>query len=101
MQGLLTRMAIALNKLWQRRGGGFANRYHSRALTTPCEVRNALCYVLANGKQHAATGRSMAAPDALDLFSSAPWFHGFREAIPVRHLPAEPPVAPPRAAVGA
>jgi hypothetical protein len=35
--------------------------------------------VLANGKKHAAAGRAMAAPDAIDLFSSAPWFDGFRE----------------------
>jgi REP element-mobilizing transposase RayT len=96
MQGLLTRVAMTLNKLWQRRGGVFADRYHSRALTTPRAVRNALCYVLANGKKHAAAGRAMAAPDAIDLFSSAPWFDGFREAITVRNLPTEPPVMAPR-----
>jgi REP element-mobilizing transposase RayT len=96
MQGLLTRVAVGLNKLWQRRGGVFADRYHSRALTTPRAVRNALCYVLANGKKHAAAGRAMAAPEAIDLFSSAPWFDDFLESITVRNLPVEPPVVPPR-----
>jgi REP element-mobilizing transposase RayT len=96
MQGLLTRVAVGLNKLWQRRGPVFADRYHSRALTTPRAVRNALCYVLANGKKHAAAGRAMATPEAIDLFSSAPWFDGFLESITVRNLPAEQPVVPPR-----
>jgi hypothetical protein len=74
----------------------FADRYHSRALTTPRAVRNALCYVLANGKKHAAAGCAVAAPDAIDLYSSAPWFDGFVECITVRNLPPEPPVVPPR-----
>jgi hypothetical protein len=87
---------MTLNKLWQRRGRVFADRYHSRALTTPRAVRNALCYVLANGKKHAAAGRAMAGPDAIDRFSSAAWFDGFREAITVRNLPTEPPVVAPR-----
>jgi len=96
MQGLLIRVAMRLNKLWQRRGAVLADRYHSRALTTPRAVRNALCYVLANGKKHAADGRAVAVPQAIDVFSSAPWFDGFLESITVRNLPTEPPVVPPR-----
>jgi len=96
MQGLLIRVAMGLNKLWQRRGAVFADRYHSRALTTPRAVRNALCYVLANGKKHAAEGRAVIVPQAIDLFSSAPWFDGFVESITVHNLPAESPVVPPR-----
>lgn len=38
----------------------------------------------------------MAAPDAIDLFSTAPWFNGFAESITAHNLPAEPPVVPPR-----
>ncbi|MBL8726439.1 MAG: transposase [Planctomycetes bacterium] len=97
VQGLLIRIARALNKLWQRHGSLFADRYHDRALTTPRAVRNALCYVLANGKKHAAEGRAVVVPQAIDVYTSAPWFDGFVEAITVRGIAAlPPPVAAPR-----
>ena len=97
LQGLLIRLAKALNKLWQRHGSLFADRYHDRALTTPRAVRAALCYVLANGKKHAAEGRAVAAPQAIDVYTSAPWFDGFVESITVRGIAAlPPPVAEPR-----
>src|SRR5262249_20063933 len=48
LQGLAIRVAKALNKLWQRKGRVFADRYHDRILKSPKEVRNALRYVLAN-----------------------------------------------------
>ena len=41
MQGLLVRVAKALNKLWRRVGSVFADRFHSRLLKTPSEVKNA------------------------------------------------------------
>ena len=90
MQGLLIRIARALNKLWQRRGAVFADRYHDRVLTSPREVRNVLVYVLGNGKKHAAEGRMVAVPQAIDMFTSAPWFDGFREPVTVRDLEAIP-----------
>ena len=52
MQGLLVRVARGLNKLWNRKGGVFADRYHERILRTPKQVRNALCYVLCNARKH-------------------------------------------------
>ncbi|MCU0867701.1 MAG: hypothetical protein MUC36_28285, partial [Planctomycetes bacterium] len=45
LQGLLIRIARALNKLWSRRGSVFADRYHDHILKSPREVRNALRYV--------------------------------------------------------
>jgi REP element-mobilizing transposase RayT len=97
VQGLLIRIARALNKLWQRHGSLFADRYHDRALTTPRAVRNALCYVLANGKKHAAEGRAVTVPQAIDVYTSAPWFDGFVEHITVRGIAGlPPPVAEPR-----
>ncbi|HEX5051422.1 MAG TPA: transposase [Planctomycetota bacterium] len=97
MQGLAIRVAKALNKLWARRGTVFADRYHDRILKTPREVRNALRYVLANGKKHAAQGREVAVPQAIDTFTSAPWFDGFRETVSVRGIEAMPrPVADAR-----
>ncbi len=90
VKGLAIRIAKALNKLWQRRGTVFADRYHDRILKTPREVRNALRYVLGNGKKHAAEGREVAVPQAIDTFTSAPWFDGFRETIVVRGIAAMP-----------
>ena len=86
LQGLAIRIAKALNKLWRRRGTVFADRYHDRILKTPREVRNALCYVLGNGKKHAAEGRQVHVHAVIDTFTSAPWFDGFRERITVRGL---------------
>ncbi|MEO6593260.1 MAG: hypothetical protein ABIP94_00745 [Planctomycetota bacterium] len=88
VQGLLVRIARALNRLWQRCGRVFADRYHDHILRSPREVRNALRYVLANGKKHAAEGRAVAVTQAIDTFTSAPWFEGFRETIVVRGLEA-------------
>jgi putative transposase len=88
VQGLLIRIARTLNRLWQRQGSVFADRYHDHILRSPREVRNALRYVLGNGKKHAAEGRSVTVPQAIDTYTSAPWFDGFRETIVVRGLEA-------------
>ena len=64
----------------------FADRYHDHILKTPREVRNALRYVLGNGKKHAAEGREVHVHAVIDTFTSAPWFDGFREQVTVRGL---------------
>ncbi len=75
MQGLLIRLARALNRLWGRRGRVFADRYHGRILRTPREVRNALCYVLNNARRHAVRlGNAL-----LDPFGTGFWFDGWKE----------------------
>ncbi len=86
LKGLAVRVARRLNTLWGRRGSVFADRYHDRVLASPREVRNALVYVLGNGRKHAAAGRMVAVPQAIDTYTSAPWFDGFREHITVRGL---------------
>jgi hypothetical protein len=65
LQGLLIRIAKALNKLWSRRGSVFGN-----------------------GRKHAAEGRQVHVPQAIDTFTSAPWFNGFRERITVQGIEA-------------
>ena len=90
LQGLAIRIAKAMNKLWRRRGTVFADRYHDRILKSPREVRNALRYVLGNGKKHAAEGREVKVTQAIDTFTSAPWFDGFREPVTVRGIEAMP-----------
>ena len=86
VKGLAIRIARALNKLWRRCGSVFADRYHDHILKTPREVRNALRYVLGNGRKHAAEGREVHVHGAIDTFTSAPWFDGFRERVTVRSL---------------
>ena len=72
MQGLLVRIARALNALWKRRGSVFADRFHARALRTPREVRAALVYVLQNARHHEVQ------LSGIDPFSSGAWFDGWR-----------------------
>ena len=75
MQGLSIRMAKALNRLWSRRGQVFAERFHSRVLTTPREVRNALAYVLLNTNHHGV--RYVDGPDPCTAGAS---FDGWKDA---------------------
>jgi len=78
MQSLGMRVAKALNRLLGRSGAVYADRYHSRALTSPREVRNALLYVLQNRRKHLAQGGHSGPPRKIDICSSAPWFDGWR-----------------------
>jgi len=95
IRGLAIRIARHVNRALGRGGQVWASRYHARALTTPRTVRNAVVYVLMNGRKH---HRIQA---AVDPCSSAPWFTGWRES--VTHAPGRAPVVPARtwlAAVG-
>jgi len=78
MQGLLVRMARALNALWNRRGSVFSDRFHARALRTPREVRAALVYVIQNARRHGVRAC------AIDPFSSGAWFDGWKERFSIR-----------------
>ncbi len=75
MQGLLVRIAKALNRHWDRRGKVLVDRYHARILSTPREVRNALVYVLQNARKHGAQLKG------IDAFSSGHWFAGWRDRV--------------------
>ena len=75
---MLGRLAKALNRSWERRGGGvFDGRYHSRALKSPRQVRNAIVYVLHNGKKHGCHR------GGLDPFTSGGTFDGWSN-LPIR-----------------
>ncbi len=78
MIGLATRIARRLNRLWRRRGAVFAERYHSLALRSGKQVRNALRYVLNNVLRHG--GRKPRGRD--DPCSSGAWFDGWRRSPP-------------------
>ena len=87
MQGLAIRLAKALNRALGRAGTIWADRFHSRALRTPCEVRNGLIYVLLNGRKHRVAG------PGIDPCSSGAWFRGWRQRIEAP--PDRAPVARP------
>jgi putative transposase len=73
MQGLSISIARRVNRLLGRRGRFWVDRFHARALESPRSMRNALVYVLANFRKHAARRY----PAGIDRFSSAPLFDGW------------------------
>ena len=79
MQGMKVSIAKRLNKLWQRKGSVFADRYHRQDLRTPKQVRNAIRYVLMNVFRHRSVsprpGRA-----GIDPYSSGAAFDGWLEA---------------------
>jgi REP-associated tyrosine transposase len=75
MMALGARIALGLNRTFGRRGRVLAERFHSRILRTPREVRNALAYVLLNTRRHA---RRLWTGLQVDPASSGRWFDGWR-----------------------
>jgi putative transposase len=89
MRGLAVRMARRINRLLFRRGRFWTDRWHSRALTSPRQVRNALVYVLQNHRKHASLRTRVNA--LLDPLSSAEWFDGFAQPLPIAFRSVGPP----------
>ena len=82
MQGFAVRLARGINRVLGRCGQLFAERYHTRSLCTPTEVRHAVRYVVLNQRHHIARGGSRPSGSVLDPYSSAAWFDGWKS--PVR-----------------
>lgn len=80
-RGLAIRLARTVNRVAERRGRVWGDRYHARALTSPREVRHALVYVLANWHKHVRGARG------IDPCTSAFWFDGWRMSA---HIPVAP-----------
>ena len=80
MKAIGARLARAVNRVAGRRGSVFADRYHSRLLKSPTEVRATLRYVLLNARKH--VGRVAAGARnpriTFDPVSSARWFDGWK-----------------------
>ena len=77
MKSVATRLARAVNRVFDRKGHVLFGRYHLRALRTPREVRNALAYVLLNVRKHWRQRNGVAPPVRLDAASSGEWFDGW------------------------
>ncbi|MDB4936372.1 MAG: hypothetical protein JWP87_3344 [Labilithrix sp.] len=86
VSGLVISFAKRLNKLLGRRGKVWGDRFHSRELGSPSEVRNALVYVFRNLARH---GTAMFGDENVDQLSSAPRFTRFRR--PVFSIYADAP----------
>ncbi len=99
MKSIAARVARAVNRITGHKGRVLSDRYHLRMLTTPKEVRNALRYVLLNGRRHAAAAkRALENALRLDPASSGRWFNGWRTrpADPRANETIERPVATAR-----
>src|SRR5687767_5325628 len=73
-----------MNRVWDRRGGVFAERYHVRGLKTPREVRNAIAYVVQNARKHAEADGQRLSRYWIDPYSSGIWFDAWRSRPQVR-----------------
>ena len=93
MQGLMIRIAKALNRFWRGRVGRvFADRYFALALTKRWQLWRTLRYVLNNGRKH-GVWNVKAKPDP---YSSGRWFLRWEGIDPVRRPLRSAPVVPPR-----
>ena len=75
MQGFQISAARRINRALGRSGRVFEDRYHDVHLTSPRQVRAALCYVLNNARRHRE--RLDARFGGIDPFSSAWYFDGW------------------------
>ena len=78
MKGLSVRFAKGLNRMMGRSGRVIADRFHSRVLATPSEVRRAMDYIRNNARKHAAQRGDHYTASYVDPFSSGPFAHHFR-----------------------
>ncbi len=92
MQGLMVRIARAINRAARREGRVFADHYFARELRTPAEVRRAVRYVLDNHLLHAgvepqtdpcASPRPMVAPRTWLL--NVGWLRSRAGPLPISH----------------
>jgi REP element-mobilizing transposase RayT len=95
LKSIAARFARGVNRVFGRAGQVLADRSHVHVLRTPREVRNAIAYVLLNGRRHLANrGRALPRIACIDPASSGRWFSGWRKGAPPAQGP--PAVAVPR-----
>lgn len=83
VSGLVISFAKQLNKLLgRRRGKVWGDRFHTRELASPSEVRNALVYVFRNLARH---GTYLHGDGNVDQLSSAPRFTGWTRPVFALH----------------
>jgi len=75
MQGLEISVAKRVNAKLGRKGKVFADRFHAVVVTSPRQMRNALCYIMNNARRHGE--RLDPSYGGIDPFSSAWHFDGW------------------------
>ena len=83
MKGLNGRLAKGLNRLMGRKGRVIADRFHSRILRTPTEVKRVLAYLQGNRAHHAKAWGESLPTSYRDPYCSASPGHGV--ALPAPH----------------
>ena len=81
MKSIGSRLARAVNRIFERSGPVVDGRYHLRVLRSPREVRNALAYVLLNVRKHWMQSRRTAPLVRIDEASSGRWFSGWKRKV--------------------
>ena len=76
MQGFMVAFAKRLNKMLERAGKVWADRYYARDILGSREMKNVLSYVFHNAKKHGVIQKGAR---TLDMFSSAVLFEGWDE----------------------
>lgn len=91
MQGLMIRIAKALNRHWNRAGTVWADRYFARAITSLSDLRRTVRYILQNAFHHGAEipERYKGQPDP---YSSGRWYLYWMGAEDLRRPHRSPPV---------
>ena len=75
MQGLEISFARRINRVLGRKGKVFADRFHAVVVTSPRQMRNALCYIMNNARRHGEPLDPVYG--GIDPFSSAWHFDGW------------------------
>ncbi len=96
LKSIGSRLARAVQRIYDRRGPVLAERYHLQLLRSPRQVRNALAYVLLNARHHFYLRTRSTPPVRADEASSAPWFRGWYRMPPGVTSAGPTPVAEPR-----
>ncbi len=82
MKSIGSRIALAVNRVFKRKGPVLDGRFHSVVLATPRQVWNALRYVLLNDRKHRRQrGEPLGSSKAPDSASSGRFFEGWKEQI--------------------
>jgi len=95
MKSIGARIALAVNRVFKRKGPVLDGRFHSVVLSTPRQVRNAIRYVLLNSRKHARQrGECLERSESPDPGSSGGFFDGWKERLARANRARD--VAPPR-----
>jgi len=82
MMSIGARIALAVNRVFRRKGPVLDGRFRSVVLASPRQVRNALRYVLLNDRKHRGQrGDLRGRSNAPDSASSGRFFEGWKERI--------------------